>query len=287
MNDYPGFFADAEANYIESDYVIFSIPYDKTSTFRKGSKKAPTEIRKASWNYETYNMFTDVDLKNLKIHDYGDLIVDNMDSENIVENIKKFYDKIYKDKKFPIMIGGEHSLTIGAVQSLPNDTAVLVLDAHLDFREDYQNDKYNHACVNRRIVEHVGVENTAILGVRSTEKKELKDAEKQKLFFINIFEINEKGLSNCLNNLSKKFKNKKIYLSVDMDVFDPAYAPGVGTPEPFGITSFDFLQILNVFKKQIVGFDVVEVNPKYDPSSLTSLLAAKMIRILIGEISKK
>lgn len=283
MNDYPGFFADAETNYKDSKFVIFSVPYDETCSYRKGSKKAPVEIRKASWNYENYDMFLDVDLTELKIHDYGDLLLENFDSKNVNHTIKKFFSKILKDKKFPIMIGGEHSITIAAVQSLPEDTAVLVLDAHLDFRRDYQKDEYSHACVNRRIVDHVGIKNTVVLGVRSSEKKELMDAKKQNLFFIDSFEIQKNGIESSLKKISEKFKNKKIYLSVDMDVFDPCYAPGVGTPEPFGISSYDFLKIIDMFKNQFIGFDIVEVNPDYDSGDITSFLTAKLIRIFIAK----
>lgn len=286
MNDYPGYFADAEANYKDSDFVIFSVPFDKTSTFRKGSKKGPTEIRKSSWNYETYDLLTNVDFKDLKIHDYGDLLIKKSDSKSVISETKKFSSKILNDNKFPILIGGEHSLTIGMAQSLTKDTAVLVLDAHLDFRDNYQNDEHNHACVNRRVVEHVGVENTVVFGVRSSDKNELNDAKDQKLFYINSFEIKKKGLEFCLKKVSKRFKNKKIYISVDMDFFDPCFAPGVATPEPFGCSSFDFLNILDFFKKQIIGFDIVEVNPEYDTGNITSFLAAKMIRVLIGEMYK-
>jgi agmatinase len=288
MIGHPGFFADAETNYKDSKFVIFSVPYDGTSTYRKGSKNAPKKIREASWNYEKYDLITNVDFNELKVHDYGDLLIDQVDSKSVVNETKNFASKILKDHKFPILIGGEHSLTIGMIKSLPKkDTAVLVLDAHLDFRDDYENDKYNHACVNRRIIEHVGVENTAILGVRSAEKNELKKAKKQNLLFFNSLELKKQGLNSCLEKIYKKFKDKKIYLSIDMDFFDPAYAPGVGTPEPFGMSNYDFLEIIEKFKKQIIGFDIVEVNPKYDGGNITSFLAAKIIRFVIEEVSKK
>ncbi len=286
MKDYPGFFADAETNYKDSNFVIFSVPYDETSTFRKGSKNAPKKIRELSWNYESYNILTNLDFKELKVHDYGDLLIEKVDSKSVFNQTKKFCSKLLKDQKFPILIGGEHSLTIGMVSSIPEDTAVLILDAHLDFRDNYENDSFNHACVNRRIVERVDVENTVVFGVRSSGKNEINEAIKQNLLFFDCLEIKKQGLNACLEEISKKFKNKKIYLSIDMDFFDPIYAPGVGTPEPFGFSSFDFLKIIETFKKQIIGFDIVEVNPKYDSGDITSFLAAKMIRFTVEEISK-
>ncbi|MEF8879585.1 MAG: agmatinase [Candidatus Thermoplasmatota archaeon] len=278
----PNFFADAETDYKNTDYIIFSIPYDKTSSFRKGSNKAPQSIRNSSWNFEPYNLKTDVDLKNIPLHDYGDINVTNDDKpEEMIKKIKIFTQKIFNKNKFPIAIGGEHSITSGIVETLPQDTAVLFLDAHLDFRDIYQGSCYNHACVVRRAVEKVGIENVAVLGVRSTGKEELEYAKKKNLFYRDAFHIRENSLDFCLKEIEDFFGDKKLYLSIDMDFFDPCFAPGVTNPEPFGASSFDFLDILDVFSKRLIGFDVTEVCPSYD-NGVTSILAAKIIRLLIG-----
>ncbi len=283
--DTPNYFADADANFNEADFVIYGVPFDKTSTFRKGSKKGPIEIRKASWNFETYNFFNDVDLKDIKIHDYGDLELLDLTPSEMVEKVNNFSENLIKKNKFPVAIGGEHSITSGILSSFPKDTAVLSLDAHMDFRNTYENEKYNHACVMKRISEHIDIKNIAILGVRSAEKDEYIDAKNKGLFFVDSFEIKENGVIDTIDKTKSYLKNKNIYLTIDIDVIDPSYAPGTGTPEPFGITPFDVKEIIESFSDKLVGFDIVEVNPNYDHGQ-TSVLACKLLRILIESVYK-
>lgn len=282
--NFPDYFADAETDYDDADFVIFGAPYDKTSSFRPGAVLAPKQIREASWNFETYNIRTGVDIKDIKVHDFGDLDIQNDNPEDMVEKLRVFSKKIVGDGKFPVMIGGEHSVTPGVVFSFQDDIAVLSLDAHIDFRDSYENEKYSHACVTRRISDYLDVKNIAVLGVRSAEKEELRYAEKKGLFYVDAFKIKENGIKTVINKIKKYLNNKKIYLTLDIDVVDPAYAPGTSTPEPFGITPFDVLEIINSFSKQIIGFDVVEVCPSYDHGQ-TSILAAKIIRQVIEEKS--
>ncbi|MEF8848397.1 MAG: agmatinase [Candidatus Thermoplasmatota archaeon] len=276
----PGFFADAEAGFKKGDYILFGVPYDKTTSFRKGMDKAPEKIREMSWNFERYNPITKIDLKNLKIHDFGNLQVKNKKPVEMVEKVRFFTEKVLGQKKFPIAIGGEHSASIGILQAFPKDTAVLSLDAHLDFRDAYQNEKYSHACVARRLTESQKKENIAILGYRSAEKNEYEDALKQNIFLKSSFEIRNNGIERILKETEEKFEGKKIYLTLDVDVIDPGYAPGTGSPEPFGLTPFEVLKIIDFFSSKIVGFDIVEVSPKYDHGQ-TSVLAAKIIRYII------
>jgi agmatinase len=281
---FPNYFADAESNYKDADFVIFGIPYDKTSSFRSGAYKGPSQIRVASWNFETFNIRTGLDFKDTSVHDYGDLNVKDLSTLKMVEKVKYFTKKILLDGKIPIAIGGDHSITPGIIYAFPKDIAVLSLDAHLDFRRKYENEIYNHACVTRRISDHIKIENIGVIGVRSAEKEEYEDAKNLGLFLVNSFEIKEKGLESVLTKTKKYFENNKMYLTVDIDVVDPAYAPGVGTPEPFGITSFDLLKIIDFFAPQIIGFDIVETNADYDNGE-TSVLAAKIIRNLIEQIT--
>lgn len=284
MMNFPNYFADAETDYNDSDFVIFGLPYDKTSSFRSGAALAPKQIRESSWNFETYNIRTGIDFIDLKVHDYGDLDIKNNTPSDMFEKVKVFSKKIIDDRKFPIMIGGEHSVTPGVVHSFSKDIAVLCLDAHLDFRDSYENEKFNHACVIRRISDYIDIKNIGVLGVRSAERQELLEAEKQGLFYADIFKIREKGIDDVIKMTQKYFGDKKIYLTLDIDVIDPAYAPGTSTPEPFGMESFDILKIINVFAKKLVGFDIVEVCPSYDHGQ-TSVLAAKIIRQVIEEKS--
>jgi len=280
---FPDYFADAEADFNDAEYVIFGVPYDKTSSFRAGASIAPKEIRRASWNFETFNHRTGFDLKNVKIHDFGDLKVKDDEPELMVGQVKKTALKILEKNKFPIAIGGEHSITSGIIQAFPDDIAVVSLDAHLDFRNEYENNKNNHACVIRRISDYIDIKNIAVLGVRSAEKEEFIEAKKQGLFFVDSFEIKKNGLEKSLSDTKKYLKNKKIYLTLDIDVIDPCFAPGVSTPEPFGLSHLEVLEILKYFAANLIGFDIVEVCPPYDNGE-TSLLAAKYIRYLLEYI---
>jgi len=281
--NFPNFFADAESNFNEAEFVIFGVPYEKTSSFRYGAGKAPKEIRQASWNFETYDLRTGIDLKDIQVHDYGNLDVDNIGSEEMVEKVKDFTSSLLAENKFPIAIGGEHSITPGVVKAFPNDIAVLFLDAHMDFRERYENDVNNHACAMRRVTNHINIKNISVLGVRSAEKEEFNDAKEAGLFYRDAFSIRKNGVSKTVKDVKEYLKEKKIYLTLDIDVIDPAYAPGASTPEPFGLTPFDILEIIEAFSPQFIGFDIVEVCPPYDNGE-TALLAAKLMRSLIGAV---
>ena len=283
--DFPNYFADADADFNEADFIIFGVPYDKTTSFRPGASQAPREIRKASWNFETYNLKTGVDLKDIKFHDYGDIQVKNFYPKDMIKKISEFTSSILKKNKFPIAIGGEHSITPGIIQAYPNNIVVLSLDAHLDFRQQYENEVYNHACVIRRIADHINIDNIALLGVRSAEKEEFQQAKKKGLFYIDSFFIREEGIKKVLEDIKKRYRDKQVYLTLDIDVLDPAYAPGTSTPEPFGLTPFDILECIDTFSSQLIGFDIVEVCPPYDKGE-TSLLAAKLIRYVIDSVSR-
>ncbi len=283
---FPDYFADAESGFDEADFIIFGVPFEKTSSFRHGADKAPKEIRQASWNFESFDFRTKVDLHEIRLHDYGNLDVKNFNTKEMVQIVKKFTGKLLEKNKIPIVIGGEHSITPGIVKSYPKDIAVLSLDAHMDLREQYENDINNHACVIKRIIEHIDIKNIGIIGIRSAEKEEYEYARKNDLFFIDTFTIGEKGIANAIKKTKEYLQNKKLFLTLDMDVIDPAYAPGTSTPEPFGLKLLDILDIIDAFSAQIIGFDVVEVCPGYDHGE-TSLLAAKLIRMIISAIWEK
>jgi len=281
--NFPNYFADAEANFDEADFIIFGVPYDKTSSFRLGAVDGPKEIRQASWNFETFNLRTGIDLKDIKFHDYGDIDVKNLKPNKMIDKVENFTKDILKQNKFPIALGGEHSITPGIVKAFPNNIAVLSLDAHIDFRDSYEDEEFNHACVIRRITDHIDIKNIAVLGIRSAEKEEFKEAEKKDLFYISSFDIKKFGLKSALIETKNYLKNKPLYLTLDIDVLDPCFAPGTSTPEPFGLTPFDIIECIDIFSKNLVGFDVVEVCPSYD-NGQTSILAAKIIRYLIESV---
>jgi agmatinase len=284
--NFPNYFADSESSFKDADFIIFGVPYDKTTTFRSGASSAPDKIRQASWNFETYNIRTGLDFKDIKVHDSGNLDVVKDKPQKMLEKVKYFTSNIVKHGKFPISIGGEHSITSGLIRAFPNNIAVLSLDAHLDFRQEYEGEKNNHACIIRRISEYINLKNIVILGVRSAEKHEYESAKKQGLYFKDAFEIHQNNIMDILKDAERHLNNKKIYLSIDIDVIDPAYAPGSSTPEPFGLLPGEILKIIDFFASGIIGFDLVEVCPQYDKGE-TAILAAKLIRNLIEQIDKE
>jgi len=280
--NFPNYFADADSDFIDSNYVIFGVPYDKTSSFRFGANLAPEKIRLSSWNFETYNLKNKADFKDIKVHDFGDLFIKRDSTDEVIIKVKNFTLSLLKENKFPITLGGDHSITAGIIQAFPDEIAVLSLDAHLDYRDKYENEKYNHACVIKRISEKINIDNIALLGIRSAEKREFLEAKKDGLFWVDSYYINKNGIKQSLKKIKNKFKDKKIYLTLDIDVLDPGFASGTSTPEPFGISPFDILECIELFSNDIIGFDVMEVCPPYDHGE-TAILAAKFVKTVIEE----
>jgi len=284
--EFPDYFADAESSFDDASFILFGVPFEKTSSFRHGADKGPSEIRQASWNFERYDLRTGMNFEDILVHDYGDLDVKKLNSKELFDTVKTFTSTILRKQKIPIAIGGDHSITPGIVSAFPKDIAVLSLDAHMDFRQEYKNDIYNHACVIRRIADHIPLENIAVLGLRSAEKEEYEQAQQQGLFFRDAFTINNAGLKTIIQQTKTFLKGKKIYLTLDIDVVDPAYAPGTSTPEPCGLTPMQVIEIIEVFSPQLIGCDLVEVCPPYDQGQ-TAVLAAKLIKIYLGLMWKE
>jgi agmatinase len=281
--DFPNYFADAESSFDDASFILFGVPFEKTSSFRHGADKAPHEVRQASWNFERYDLRTGINFEEILVHDYGDLDVQNLTSKEVFETTKTFTSTLLAKQKIPIAIGGDHSITPGIIAAFPKDIAVISLDAHMDFRQKYKNDIYNHACVIRRVADHIPLRNIAVLGIRSAEKEEYEQAQEQGLFFRDAFTINKIGIGKSIQQTKTYLKEKQIYLTLDIDVVDPAYAPGTSTPEPFGLTPMDVLEIIEAFSPQLIGCDVVEVCPPYDHGQ-TAVLAAKLVQTCISGI---
>ncbi|MCK5548058.1 MAG: agmatinase, partial [Thermoplasmata archaeon] len=269
-------FADASGDPDEARFVIIGVPFDGTSSFRSGSRHAPNKIREASYNFETYKFEHGADLADKRFYDAGNTEeFGNADTmvKGVYDYVKKFVDK----GKFPILMGGEHSITPAAVKCF-KDVGVISLDAHLDFRDSYLNEKNSHACTTRRISDIVGVHNVVPLGVRSLSLEEKEDADRMDLKYVNVYDIIEgEGIESAVETAMNHIKKDKIYLSLDMDVIDPSFAPGISNPEPFGVTPLDVKKVINQLKYRLVGFDVVEVSPPWDNGN-TSALAARLIR---------
>ena len=275
------FFADAEASFNDARFIFYGYPFEGTACFRKGTAKAPDEIRRHSYNFETYLMELGVDLSDVALNDYGNLELtkDQGKNESLITDLVT---KIVNGGKFPIGLGGEHSLTppaVKAVQTKYPNLVVVILDAHLDFRVEYENNPRSHATVTRRVSEIVGADRVCSIGTRSVSRAEISEARGIGLKFIESgwTELRE-YLADLIDDL-----DGPVYLSLDMDAIDPAFAPGVGTPEPFGMTPYEVIQTINFFADRIVGFDCVEVCPPYDNGN-TSALAARLTRHLVGAI---
>jgi agmatinase len=260
--------------------VIFGVPFDATVSFRSGAKFAPNEIRKTSYNMESYSVYRGVDLKNSGIFDLGD-IDEYHEPEGMLEEVFSIVDRIVSDNKFPIMLGGEHSITYGAIKRIKSK--VIFIDAHTDYRDTYLGNKFSHACVARRVSEIVGKENVVSIGIRSISAEEIKEGPQK---YFTSFEVNSDNRK--LKSFLKEFCNSPVYLSIDFDGFDPAYAPGVGTPEPFGLNPMVIVDILDSVGGNLVGLDVNEITPVFDNGN-TSMLAARIIQEVVSylELPKK
>ena len=249
----------------KSEYVLFGIPYDATQSFKPGSRFAPTAIREASWNFEEFSVFFRRNAK--PVFDAGNIRTDGSFQE-LMMDVDEFMKRI-KDK-IPIMLGGEHTTTYLVSRNFDSDIPFVIFDAHFDMRSEFDGNMYNHACTVRRIMEKHEV---VLIGVRSCTKEELEFAESEGVKYYTSFEC-IKRWDEITRELEKNLP-EKIYLSIDMDAFDPAYAPGVSTPEPFGIEPTTFLDFVSKFGSLVCGMDVVEVIP--DAEKITPLLAAKFI----------
>ena len=257
--------------------MVLGIPYDHTSTFRSGSRFAPRAIRDASLNIETYSIRTGVDIENVPIHDAGDLhIVD--DPEETLDRLSRVIGDILSVRKVPVCIGGEHTISLGVVRSLPKSTCVVSLDAHGDLRDEYGGGKFSHATVLRRISEIVGTDGVLVCGVRAICKEEAEFMQKNKIQKMSPWEIRERGLSRATERM-KAFTRSfaHVYLTIDSDALDPAYAPGVSNPEFDGLTPDELLSLASaVVDDRFAGFDLVEVCPNYDTGA-TAVAAARII----------
>ena len=272
-------FYDFTSNYNNAKYVVFGVPFDNTSTFRSGSRWAPDIMRKMCYNFESYDNNYDLNMNELKVFDAGNI----SPSSSVLDTIDEIYlevSSIVNDKKIPIMIGGEHSLSYGSIKACSkyyhDSIWIITLDAHLDMKDEYCGIQHNHACVSRNIYDHI-TKNYILVGVRSGTKEEWDFIKKNNILYITNEDIKNKGIKSILLKIFNKIKDNNVYLSIDMDVLDPIYCSGVGNPEPFGIHPNDLRYIIQSLSKKIIGMDIVEVTPEYD-NNFSAILATKLLR---------
>lgn len=270
-------FIGFEDNFEESTAVLFGVPFDGTTSFKPGARFAPSAMREDSWAIESYSPYFNKDLEDLKLFDYGNLELPFGDKKKALRMIQDFTQKIIDANKIPIMIGGEHLVSLAPVKALSKkykDLNIIHFDAHTDLREDYLGEALSHATVLRRIYDQVGDGKVNQFCIRSGLKEEFEWAKKH----VHL----EKFTYNTLESCVRRLKEKPVYITIDLDVLDPSVFPGTGTPEPGGI---DFHQMLDIIQKlskldNVVGMDVVELSPKYDASGISTAVACKTLREL-------
>lgn len=271
-------FADAGAEYADAGYVIFGAPYDGTSSYRAGSRDAPGAIRAVSFNFETYIPDPGIDLVDVSVCDLGDLEVLSL-PDLVVDQVRETAAMIVQDGKVPILIGGEHTVTPGAVEAV-KPACYVVCDAHLDLRDEFGGTKWNHACATRRVMD-LGVEDIFIIGARSGPAEEFElVGESERLHMYTADDVAERGIAAVIRDIKDIIGDRSLYLSIDADAVDCCLTPGLGTPEPFGITPRDLRSVVRAFAARASGFDYVEVCPI--DAGQTAAVAAKLIREFIA-----
>jgi len=265
----------------EADFVILGIPFDGTTSYKPGTRFGPTLIRQATLNLESYILDYDIDLAEVEIADVGDLAIV---AGNPLETIKRGIETIEEIKRInpkavPIVLGGEHSMTFAPVKALKPKSYV-VFDAHLDLRESYEDNPWNHACVARRISE-LGVK-VAEFGIRSGTKEEVEYAKEADIPWVHAREYTLEKFIEVVKELPEP-----VYVSVDIDVFDLSMVPSTGTPEAGGLRFWEVVEALEwlVKNKEVIGFDIMEV-AGMELGDITALTAAKLLFYMIGMLSK-
>lgn len=256
---------------------IIGAPFDGTVSFRPGARFGPAAIREASNGVETWSPVLDRDLESLSYADAGDLELPMGSAETAMAIIREAVEDCLNDDAIPFILGGEHLVSLPAIEAVYAkypDLVVVQLDAHADQREDYLGVKLSHACVMRRVCEFLGEEHMRQLGIRSGTREEYK--RMRDYGTLTTFRTED------LVSLRSWIGDRPLYLTVDLDVFDPASFPGTGTPEPGGIDWWVFQRFIEAVKGcDIVGLDAVELAPQLDGSGCSSVLAAKCVREML------
>ena len=282
-------FSGIQTPFEKADYVVFGVPFDVTSTYRTGARFGPNAIRQASLNIETISFRNGIDVEDIRIHDLGDLHV-STDPKKTVDMLKLVVEDIADAGKMPVALGGEHTITLGIMKGLSAKaakTAVVSFDAHLDLRKEFLGLKLSHTTFMRCINEEVKPAKIIEVGTRAVCKEELAYAKKAGIDFFTSQQIRKEGSAQIAQALREKLAPyENVYVSVDMDVLDPAYAPAVQNPEPEGIETHTLLDILcSLCDKRVIGFDVLEVAPIYD-QGVSAIQAAKVVFEMLCALEK-
>ncbi len=282
-------FGGIQKPFEKAKYVILGVPFDVTSTYRTGARFGPNAIRQASLNIETYSFRAGIDAEDLPLHDLGDLHV-STSPKRTVDMLKLVVEDILAAKKMPIVIGGEHTITLGIMKGLgakAQKTALVSFDAHLDLRKEFMGLSLSHTTFMRVINEEVKPAKIVEVGTRAVCKEELAYAKKAGINYFTSQLIRKEGAAQITRRLKEELAPyENVYLTVDMDVLDPAYAPAVQNPEPEGIETHMLVDIVCALcDKRVVGFDMVEIAPAYDQGT-SAINAAKVIFEMLCQLEK-
>ncbi|WP_352401080.1 agmatinase [Anaerotignum sp.] len=275
-------FLACESDYQTAEVVLFGAPFDGTTSFRPGTRFGPSAIRNESFGIETYSPYCDRDLIEYQIFDGGDLELPFGNTERVLGQIENYTRRVLEDGKAFVMLGGEHLITLGAMravlQSYP-DVHIIHLDAHTDLRTEYLGEALSHSTVMKQVWNLVGDGRIHQFGIRSGEKYEFDFAQEHTC--LHKFDLT--GFSKTVAQL----KGKPVYVSLDLDVLDPSIFCGTGTPEAGGVTFKELLEaILQLHQLDIVGCDINELSPHYDPSGSSTAVACKITREILLQITK-
>ena len=270
-------FIGCDSEYAESRIAIFGAPFDSTTSYRPGARFASSAMRNESYGIETYSPYQDKDLLDAEIFDCGDLELCFGSPESALNDIEKMTENIISDGKLPIMIGGEHLVTLGAVRAAVKkypDLRIVHFDAHADLRDDYLGQKLSHACVMRRCHELLGDGKIFQFGIRSGDREEFLWGREH--VYTNRFDF------SGIERIKEKTGDRPVYFTLDLDVLDPSCFCGTGTPEAGGVSYNELIKAIEkVSELNVIGLDINELSPTLDQSGASTALACKLLREIL------
>ncbi len=277
INSSPTVFGGVQRSFSEALFTVLGFPFDGTSSYYPGARFGPLAIREASLNIETWSWRAGMDFEELGCHDLGDLAIVLGDIHETLRRAQEVLEDLYTARKIPIVLGGEHTITLASAKT-QRDIALICFDAHFDLRNEYLSQRVSHATVMRRVLEIVNPELVYWIGVRATCREEQEFLRNRELSYLTPWDLRKLGVLEAARRVKEKIKEaNKVYISIDIDVLDPAYAPDVGNPEPEGITPSELLDMLKLLvDTRVIGVDVVEVAPTTG-RGLSAIQAAKII----------